>query len=49
MIRLIEYLVTRRRLDLAHRTSPTIGTESEPHQPCVGTGKNAVGDGKLRA
>lgn len=43
MIRLIEYLITRRRLTVAHRTSPTIETETEPHQPRVRTGKNAVG------
>lgn len=49
MIRLIEYLITRRRLTLAHRTSPTIGTGNEPHQPRVGTGKSLVGEVKLRA
>jgi len=43
MIRLIEYLITRRRLTRAHRTSPTIGAGTEPHQPRVGTGKTAVG------
>lgn len=43
MIRLIEDLITRRRLTQAHRTSPTIGTETEPHQPRVGTGKSLVG------
>lgn len=43
MIRLIEYLITRRRLTLAHRTSPTNTPEMEPHQPRVGTGKSLVG------
>lgn len=43
MIRLIEYLITRRRLTLAHRTSPTINPETEPHQPRVGTGKSPMG------
>lgn len=47
MIRLIEYLITRRRLTQAHRTSPTIGTKTEPHQPRVDTGKSLVSKEKL--
>lgn len=43
MIRLIEYLITRRRLTQAHRTSPNIEPETEPHQPRVGPGKSPVG------
>lgn len=47
MIRLIEYLITRRRLTLAHRTSLTIGSETEPHQPRVIAGKSLVCRGKV--
>lgn len=49
MIRLVEYLITRRRLTLAHRTSPTVGPEMEPHQPRVIAGKSPVGEVKLRS
>lgn len=49
MIRPIEYLITRRRLTQAHRTSPNIGARAEPHQPCVDTRKNPVREAKLRA
>lgn len=32
-----------------HTTSPNVGAETEPHQPRVRAGKNAVGEDKLRA
>lgn len=47
----MESWATRKRLQRSHRaeTSPTVGTETEPHQPRVQTSKSPVNGKKIES